>query len=413
MQPDIFRADLRCYSGFVHKIESLSAAQIADSRGNPTIEVTLTTQSGQGVVSVPSGASVGAHEAKVVEPAIAITQINTEVKVALAGKEFDQKSLDAFLIQLDGTPDKSRLGGNATLGVSLAFARAAAAEQKAQLYQYLGTLAGVTAFALPVPMFNVINGGKHAHDGIAVQEFMLVPVGIATTAKRVEAALACMNVLKQHLIKNGLGTELGDEGGFAPHLRGSEEALLFLAQSITDAGFSKDDIRISIDVAASGLLQPDGYHEDGKVLSSAELLSWYKKIADQYNLFSIEDPFAEDDWSDFHTEVEQLTALIVGDDLTVTNTDRIALAVQKKAIDAVIIKPNQVGTVTETIAAVAAAHTQGWKAIASHRSGETPDTWIADVAVGLGCSFIKAGAPTRPERTAKYDRLMEIESQLS
>ena len=397
----------------MHKIESLSATQIADSRGNPTIEVTLATANGQGVASVPSGVSVGAHEAKVVEPALAIARINTEVAVALVGKEFDQKSLDAFLIQLDGTPDKSRLGGNATLGISLAFARAAAAEQRVELYQYLGALAGVTAFALPVPMFNVINGGKHAHDGIAVQEFMLVPVGIATTSKQVEVALACMDALKQHLIKNDISTELGDEGGFAPHLHGSEEALSFLAQSIIDAGFSKDDIRISIDAAASGLLFADGYHEDGKVFSSAELLSWYKKIAEQYNLFSIEDPFAEDDWGDFHTEVEQLSALIVGDDLTVTNTDRIALAVQKKAIDAVIIKPNQVGTVSETIAAVAAAHAQGWKAIASHRSGETFDTWIADVGVGLGCEYIKAGAPTRPERTAKYTRLIAIESQLS
>jgi len=389
----------------VHKIESLSAAPTADSRGNPTIEVTLATANGQGVASVPSGASVGAHEAKVVEPSIAVAQINTEVSVALVGKEFDQKSLDEFLIQLDGTPDKSRLGGNATLGVSLAFARAAAAEQKVELYQYFGVLAGVTAFALPVPMFNVLNGGKHAKNGIGVQESMLVPVGLKTMRAQVDAGTACVAALKNLLEQKSYSTELGDEGGFAPTLANNDEALDLLVSAVAAGGYSTEKVKIALDVAASSMSHFD----------KEAMLAWYKIIADGYPLISIEDPFTEDDFAGFaalRVAVGE-RILIVGDDLTVTNTGRITFAEQTGAINAVIIKPNQVGTVSETIAAVAAAHAQGWKAIASHRSGETPDTWIADVGVGLGCEYIKAGAPTRPERTAKYTRLIAIESQLS
>ena len=387
------------------KIQSVSAKEISDSRGNPTIEVTLATANGQGTASVPSGASVGVHEAKVVEPAIAVAQINTEVSVALVGKEFDQKSLDAFLIQLDGTPDKSRLGGNATLGVSLAFARAAAAEQKVELYQYFGSLAGVTAFALPIPMFNVLNGGKHAKNGIGVQESMLVPVGLKTMRAQVDAGTACVAALKNLLEQKSYSTDMGDEGGFAPALKSNDEALELLLAATAAAGYTTEQVKIALDVAASSM----------KHFDKEQMLAWYKIIADKYPLVSIEDPFTEDDFTGFAALRVALgeRMLIVGDDLTVTNTERIALAAQKKAIDAVIIKPNQVGTVSETIAAVVAAHAQGWKTIASHRSGETLDMWIADVAVGLGCSFIKAGAPTRPERTAKYDRLMEIESQLS
>ena len=389
----------------MHKIESLSAAPIADSRGNPTIEVTLTTANGQGVASVPSGASVGAHEAKVVEPSIAVAQINTEVSLALVGKEFDQKSLDEFLIQLDGTPDKSRLGGNATLGVSLAFARAAAAEQQVELYRYLGALSGTAVFAMPVPMFNVLNGGKHAKDGIGVQESMLVPVGLKTMRERVDAGTACVATLKLLLEQKGYSTDMGDEGGFAPPLKSNDEALELLLAATAAAGYTTEQVKIALDVAASSM----------KHFDKESMLAWYKIIADGYPLVSIEDPFTEDDFAGFAALRVAMgeRVLIVGDDLTVTNTGRITLAEQAGAINAVIIKPNQVGTVTETISAVAAVRAQGWKAIASHRSGETPDTWIADVAVGLGCSFIKAGAPTRPERTAKYDRLMEIESQLS
>jgi len=387
----------------VHKIESLSARTIADSRGNATIEVTLGTANGKGVASVPSGASVGAHEARVVEPAMAVAQINTEVSMALSGKEFDQKSLDEFLIKLDGTPDRRRLGGNAILGISLAFARAAAAEQKVELYKYFGNLAGNTTFALPMPMFNVLNGGKHAKGGIAIQECMLVPVGVDVVGAQVQAARDCVAALKVLLEKNGYGTEMGDEGGYAPALTGNDEALDLLVSAISAAGYA-GEIKLAIDVAASSM----------PAFDKETMSKWYADIVKKYPLISIEDPFTEDDWESFAVlRASALDVLVVGDDLTATNAGRITLAAQKNAINAVIIKPNQVGTVSETIDAVAAVRAQGWKAIASHRSGETLDTWIADVAVGLGCGYIKAGAPTKPERTAKYNRLMEIEPALS
>ena len=387
----------------MHKIESLSARTIADSRGNATIEVTLGTANGKGVASVPSGASVGAHEARVVEPAVAVAQINTEISMALSGKEFDQKSLDEFLITLDGTPDRRRLGGNAILGISLAFARAAAAEQKVELYKYFGNLAGNTTFALPMPMFNVLNGGKHAKGGIAIQECMLVPVGVDVVGAQVQAARDCVAALKVLLEKNGYGTEMGDEGGYAPALTGNDEALDLLVSAISAAGYA-GEIKLAIDVAASSM----------PAFDKETMSKWYADIVKKYPLISIEDPFTEDDWESFAVlRASALDVLVVGDDLTATNAGRITLAAQKNAINAVIIKPNQVGTVSETIDAVAAVRAQGWKAIASHRSGETLDTWIADVAVGLGCGYIKAGAPTKPERTAKYNRLMEIEPALS
>ena len=387
----------------MHKIESLSARTIADSRGNATIEVTLGTANGKGVASVPSGASVGAHEARVVEPAVAVAQINTEISMALSGKEFDQKSLDEFLITLDGTPDRRRLGGNAILGISLAFARAAAAEQKVELYKYFGNLAGNTTFALPMPMFNVLNGGKHAKGGIAIQECMLVPVGVDVVGAQVQAARDCVAALKVLLEKNGYGTEMGDEGGYAPALTGNDEALDLLVSAISAAGYA-GEIKLAIDVAASSM----------PAFDKETMSKWYADIVKKYPLISIEDPFTEDDWVSFAVwRASALDVLVVGDDLTATNAGRITLAAQKNAINAVIIKPNQVGTVSETIDAVAAVRAQGWKAIASHRSGETLDTWIADVAVGLGCGYIKAGAPTKPERTAKYNRLMEIEPALS
>lgn len=386
------------------QIKSLSAKEVPDSRGNPTIEVTLATTSATGTATVPSGASVGVHEAKVVAPSVAVPQINAEAAAALGGKEFDQTSLDNFLIQLDGTPDKSRLGGNALLGVSLAFARAAAAEQKVELYRYLGGLAGVSTFTIPQPMFNILNGGKHAKNGLDIQECMVVPVGFATMQEKVRAAEACVAALKTLLEAKAYGTTMGDEGGFAPAVSGNDEALELLAAAIAQAGYTTEQIKISLDVAASSLPGMD----------KEKMFDWYLAIAQKYPVLSIEDPFGEDDFAGFADLRAALSdsVRVVGDDLTVTNPARIAQAAQAKAIDAVIIKPNQVGTVSETIAAVAAVHTQGWVAIASHRSGETPDTFIADVAVGLGCSFIKAGAPTRPERTAKYTRLTLIESEL-
>ena len=383
------------------KIESLSARTIADSRGKPTIEVTLKTTGGEGTASVPSGASVGIHEAKVVEPTIAVAQINTEVSVALVGKEFDQKSLDDFLITLDGTPEKSRLGGNSLLGISMAFARAASAEQKVELYRYLGGLAGMSSFAMPTPMFNVINGGKHARNGVAIQEYMIVPQE-SGAKQQVESAQNVVESLRALLAEKGYETSLGDEGGFSPRLKNNEEGLELLSEACVRSGANR--CKLALDIAASSM-----EHFDKEKMSA-----WYASILKKYPLVSIEDPFTEDDWDGFSAlRASAGETLVVGDDLTVTNPARIALAAQKKAINAVIIKPNQVGTVSETIAAVAAAHAHDWKVIASHRSGETLDTWITDIAVGLGCEYLKAGAPTKPERSQKYTRLIEIEKTLT
>ena len=383
------------------KIESLSARTIADSRGKPTIEVTLKTTGGEGTASVPSGASVGIHEAKVVEPTIAVAQINTEVSVALVGKEFDQKSLDDFLITLDGTPEKSRLGGNSLLGISMAFARAASAEQKVELYRYLGGLAGMSSFAMPTPMFNVINGGKHARNGVAIQEYMIVPQE-SGAKQQVESAQNVVESLRALLAEKGYETSLGDEGGFSPRLKNNEEGLELLSEACVRSGANR--CKFALDIAASSM-----EHFDKEKMSA-----WYASILKKYPLVSIEDPFTEDDWDGFSAlRASAGETLVVGDDLTVTNPARIALAAQKKAINAVIIKPNQVGTVSETIAAVAAAHAHDWKVIASHRSGETLDTWITDIAVGLGCEYLKAGAPTKPERSQKYTRLIEIEKTLT
>ncbi|MEK7109533.1 MAG: phosphopyruvate hydratase [Patescibacteria group bacterium] len=387
------------------KIQALTAREVPDSRGKPTIEVHLAFRGALGTDDVPSGASVGGHEDKAIDAGAAVAAVNGEISAALVGKEFNQQSLDDFLIQLDGTPDKSVLGANAILGVSIAFARAAAAEQKVELYEYLGSLAGVTKFSIPEPMFNVLNGGKHAHNGLDIQECMLVPVGFATISEKVAVAAACVATLKKILEEKAYGTEMGDEGGFAPAVGGNDEALELLMASITGGGYTTEQIKIALDVAASSI--PN--------LDKERMFDWYLAIAKKYPLLSIEDPFGEDDFDTFADLHEALgeRVCIVGDDLTVTNAGRIALAAQKKAVNAVIIKPNQVGSVSETIAAVAAVHAQGWAAIASHRSGETMDPFIADVAVGLGCEYIKAGAPTRPERMVKYDRLIEISKMLS
>ncbi len=383
------------------KILSLAAREIADSRGRPTIDVEIKTERASGSVSVPSGASVGTHEAKVVEPATAVVQINTEINAALVGKDFDQKSIDDFLIQLDGPLDKSRLGGNALLGISLAFARAAAAEQGVELYKYFWNLSGVSDFKMPQPMFNVLNGGKHAQNSIDIQECMLMPQ-FGSIKQRVQEAYNIVDKLRAFLQEKNYETSLGDEGGFAPALTSSSEALDLLVASIDSAEYT-GNIKLAIDVAASSI----------SAFDKEKMSAWYSSIIKKYPLVSIEDPFMEDDWERFATLRAQAgEVLVVGDDLTVTNTGRIALAAQKNAINAVIIKPNQVGTVSETILAAAEAKKYGFKIIASHRSGETLDTWIADIAVGLGCEYIKAGAPTRPERVAKYNRLIEIEKTL-
>ena len=385
------------------KIQTLKSREILDSRGEATIEVELGTDTASATASVPSGASVGAHEAKAIDATSAAAAINGEIAAALKGKEFDQQGLDTFLCALDGTPQKSRLGANAILGVSIAFARAQAQTQGLALYAYLGSLDNRSVFSMPQPLFNVLNGGKHARHGIGMQECMLAPVGFGSIREKVRAAVACMSALQSLLEKKGCGTAMGDEGGFAPVLASNDEALDLLVAAIAQAGYA-EKIKIALDIAASSFPNFD----------KEKMFAWYVAIAKKYPLISIEDPFGEDDFDRFAALREALgeRLCIVGDDLTVTNTARIALAAQKKAINGVIIKPNQVGTLTEALDATRAARRAGWKIFASHRSGETLDSFIADFAVGLSCDYIKAGAPTKQERMAKYNRLMEIEEAL-
>ena len=384
-------------------IKSIRALEIQDSRGNATLQAFVITEKAEGTASVPAGASTGSHEAVVVEPAKAVANINGEIAAALAGKSFDQQSLDDFLLQLDGTPNKARLGGNALLGVSMAFARAAAAEAGQELFAYIAGLAGTTP-ALPCPMFNVINGGKHAparpaggDSGLAVQEFLLVPAGLHGARERLNAGMACAGALKVLLEERGESTAMGDEGGYAPRLAGTEAALDLLLQSVANAGYAADDIRLSLDAAASSFKKGEEVPGD----------QW-AALAKRYRLLSIEDPFAEDDPAAFAALQKKTDALIVGDDLTVTQAPRIAEAARTSAIRAVILKPNQVGTVSEAFEAARTARTAGLTLIASHRSGETNDAFIADFAAGLACEYLKAGAPTRPERMIKYNRLMDI-----
>ncbi len=405
-------------------IESITAREILDSRREPTIEVELTASGAVGVASVPAGASTGSHEALELRDGDAsryggrgvlraIANVAEKIVPALVGKEFDQGSLDAVLCALDGTPQKSALGANAILGVSLAFARAFAARQGTELYAYIAALAGRSSFSLPQPAFNVLNGGRHARGGLSVQEFMLVPVAFDSVAQKVEAAQKVVGALEKRLTAAGHSTEPGDEGGFAPKLRDTRDALDLLLAAIADAGYSKGQIPLALDVAANSFYTEGVYMFDGNPRAREELLAWYEQLAAEYPLLSIEDPFAEDDPEAFALLRERLggrsRTLVAGDDLTVTSAERIGRAAADGAIDAVIIKPNQIGTVTETLAAAAAAREKGLKLFASHRSGETLDAGIADLAVGIGCDYIKAGAPTAPERMAKYNRLIAIE----
>jgi enolase len=411
------------------KIQTLQSREILDSRGEPTIEVELETEQAKGVASVPSGSSVGAHEAIELRDggtvahgrgvSKAIAQIHETIAPAVAGKEFDQQGIDAFLCELDGTKNKSRLGANAILGVSIAFARAQAAEQGVPLYSYLGSLDGRSTFSIPQPLFNVLNGGKHARHGIDIQECMLAPISFKNVRERVAVAKKCMSALKSLLEQKGYRTIMGDEGGFAPALTTNDEALDLLVSAIAQAGYTTGQVKIALDIAATSFYKDGSYvlRAGGQEQSvdGEKMLAWYGAMAKKYPLISIEDGFAEDDWNGFTALEKQLgeTLSIVGDDLTVTNTERIRMSIQKRAANACIIKPNQIGTVTETIEAVRIAREAGWKIFASHRSGETLDTFISDFAVGLSCDYLKAGAPTKDERLVKYNRLIEIEESLS
>jgi enolase len=408
------------------KITSVTAREILDSRGNPTVEVKLSLGSVVGTASVPSGASTGIHEAlelrdgdktrfKGLGVLKAVEHVNTEIASKIKGNEYSQESLDKAMIDLDGTPNKARLGANAILGVSLAFARATAQDRGVELYEYLGSLTGNKDFKLPQPMLNIINGGKHADSGLDIQEFMLAPTGFDTFSRKIQAGAEVISSLKKVLSKKGYTVSVGDEGGFAPKVSSNEEAFELIEQAVTDAGYTTDTIKIGMDVAASNLYENGLYHLkiEGKEreLSSLEMISWYKELVRKYPFVFIEDGLAEDDWQGFTDMTKELgdKIKIVGDDLLVTNIKRIQIAIEKKAVNSVLIKLNQIGSLTETIEAIQLAKKQNWIPFVSHRSGETTDTFIADLAVGLSCEFIKSGSLVRGERVCKYNRLMEIE----
>lgn len=404
-------------------IRTLSARSILDSRRQPTVEVALATETASVIASVPSGASVGAHEAHELRDkdggvSSAVDNVNMVIAPALVGKEFDQRSLDAMLQTLDGTQDKSRLGANAMLVVSVAFGRAESEGKGVPLYAYIGSLVGRTLLRAPEPLFNILNGGKHTKGGIDIQESMIAIIGRRTVEEKIAAAEQCVAALHTLLEKKGYGVTMGDEGGFAPKLPDNGEALELLSTACKTAGFDSGEIVFALDVAATSFYRGGRYvltiGGERKELGREELLRWYAALVHKYPIMSIEDPFAEDDWEGFAAITSELgeKTLIVGDDLIVTNAERIREAQVRKAVNACIIKPNQAGTVSEALDAVEAARKAGWKVCASHRSGETMDTFIADFAIGIGAEYLKSGAPGAPERRAKYNRLMEIERAL-
>jgi enolase len=406
-------------------ILSVYGRQILDSRGNPTVEVEVILDSGaSGRAAVPSGASTGAFEAvelrdgdssrwggKGVEQAVA------HVNVSIAGEleemdALDQRAIDQALIQLDGTPNKGNLGANAILGTSLAVAKAAAEESGLPLYRYVG---GVDAHVLPVPMMNVINGGVHADNNIDLQEFMVVPVGADSFAEALRIGAETFHALKSLLHGRGLVTAVGDEGGFAPNLGSNEEAIGAILEAAEAAGH-RDRVAIALDPASTELYRDGRYHLDGegRVLDSAEMVAYYEDLCGRYPIVSIEDGLAEDDWEGW----QQLTAALgarvqlVGDDLFVTNVERLSQGIERGAANAILVKVNQIGSLSETLDAVRLAHASGYAAVMSHRSGETEDVTIADLAVATNCGQIKTGAPSRSDRVAKYNQLLRIEEEL-
>jgi len=406
-------------------IEQVGAREILDSRGNPTVEVEVALDDGTlARAAVPSGASTGEHEAvelrdgdaaryggKGVEKAVAA--VLDEIGPELAGVEaVDQRVVDQRLLDLDGTPDKSRLGANAILGVSLAVAKAAAESSGLELFRYVG---GSNAHILPVPMMNIINGGAHADSSVDVQEFMIAPVGADSFREAVRWGAEVYHALKSVLRSQGLATGLGDEGGFAPDLPGTRAALDLIGTAVEKAGYTLGrDIVLALDVAATEFHDGGVYSYEGRKLSSAEMTAAYTELVDAYPLVSIEDPLSEDDWDGW---VELTSALggrvqIVGDDLFVTNPERLENGIARGAANALLVKVNQIGTLSETLDAVALAQTSGYRCMMSHRSGETEDTTIADLAVATSCGQIKTGAPARSERVAKYNQLMRIEELL-
>ena len=404
------------------RIADVHARQILDSRGNPTVEVEVVLKSGaHGRAAVPSGASTGVHEAvelrdggdafggKAVTKAVA--NVNGEIFKAVRGMKADeQKELDEKLIELDGTPNKGRLGANAILGVSLATAHAAATEQGQPLFRYLG---GKGARTLPVPMMNVINGGVHAANSIDLQEFMVVPAGAESFAEALQIGAETYHALQKVLKQQGLATAVGDEGGFAPDLPTSEAAIQAILDAAEQAGH-REKIAIALDPASSEFFSDGVYRFEGREASPAEMADFYAGLADKFPIVSLEDGNAEDDWDGWEAVTERLgdRLQLVGDDIFVTNPERLQLGIDRGVANSILIKVNQIGTLTETTAAVKLAQDNGYTAVMSHRSGETEDATIADLAVALGTGQIKTGAPARSDRVAKYNQLLRIEERL-
>ena len=415
----------------MHSIKSVHAREILDSRGNPTIEVEVQLESGAiGRAAVPSGASTGVHEALELRDndpkrfnglgvLKAVTIVNDQIGPALlTATELNQEILDRLMIQMDGTENKSKLGANSILGVSLAFAKAAANAENIPLYKYFFDIAKTgKTICIPVPMMNVLNGGRHALNSTDFQEFMIIPAGAPNFPEAIRYGAEIFHSLKKLLVGRGLNSSVGDEGGYAPQLSNNESAIELIIEAITSAGFTPGkDIFIALDPASSEFYSDGKYYlaTENLKLSSQEMIQKYEELIKKYPIVSIEDGLAEDDWEGFTEMTSRLgsSIQIVGDDLFVTNTKRLKQGIDKKAGNAILIKVNQIGTLTETIEAVKMAHASGYNAIISHRSGETEDTTIADLAVGLGCGQIKTGSMSRGERTAKYNRLLRIAEEL-
>ncbi|MCG5052087.1 MAG: phosphopyruvate hydratase [Myxococcales bacterium] len=408
-------------------ITRVSAREILDSRGNPTIEAEVELDSGIcAAAGVPSGASTGEHEAVELRDGDkgrylgkgvlkAVENVSKLLAPALEGRDvFDQAGLDAAMNEVDGTPNKAKVGANAILGVSMAAARAAAYELDVPLYKYLG---GPNARVLPVPMMNIINGGAHANNKLDFQEFMIVPLGLPSFREALRAGAEVFHNLKKILNDGGHSTSVGDEGGFAPNLNGAEEACGVIVDAIKKAGYTPGkDIGLALDVASSELFKDGKYvfKKEGKTLDTAGMIALYKKLAQDFHVVSVEDGMAENDWDGWVALTKELgeSVQLVGDDLFVTNAERIQMGIAKSAANSVLVKVNQIGSITETLEAVESAHRNGWTTVTSHRSGETEDAFIADLAVATRAGQIKTGSLARSDRTAKYNRLLKIEQEL-
>ena len=410
------------------KISSLNAREILDSRGNPTVEVDLRLEDGSfGRAAVPSGASTGTHEAVELRDGDnryggkgvlkAVENVNVTLAEKLVGKEFTQEEIDAAMIELDGTPNKSKLGANAILGVSLAFAKAQAVSQNTPLYKYFQDISGTEKIVLPLPMMNILNGGSHAAGSVDFQEFMIRPVGATSFKEALRWGAEIFHALKKVLAAKGLATTVGDERGFAPALSKNEDALALIIEAIENAGYEPGkDVSIALDVAANELYKNGSYNlaSENKTLSSNEMVDVFQEWAEKYPIASIEDGLAEDDWGGFKEMTTRLgdKLQIVGDDLFVTNIERLKKGIDVGVANSILIKLNQIGTVTETIKTIQMAKGAGYTSVISHRSGETEDTTIADFAVGLGAGQIKTGSLSRTDRIAKYNQLLRIEEEL-